>query len=406
MAKSQRVQIMPYGKVVPRPLPPDGEVVERLANHPHAVRIRERKLHDWFTSPVDGDTWSAWGIKADPGPEGLTFDAVNRVSPAPEPDEVGFKRLLHSRHVKLHPGIPDEMGERMAPKHGTVRELELKYEVWAPEVAALAEEALARQWRPALTLRWEEMEPLSSELERAFDQLLTYLIQAQYFCSDVIGPYNGRIHYQFLEVKSYLAYELFDYNLHAGILRKRVLSNGGGMGVQVEGFDAGVLEVCNEASHGFEGEYERDFNAAVFALNVVFNGLVLDVMRLGEAAAQSSFDRDLFRQMVQDEARHVAWGCKRLQYYLAHCPDREGVLARLHAIADRIEPEQVAEHLLNPRVIEPLAVLLGGAVTELERGYGILREFWPQFSQRYLGRLDVIGLPRRDRCLILEEAPF
>ena len=380
--------------------------MERLANHPQAVRIRERKLHDWFTTPLDGDTWSGWGIKAEPGPEGLTYDAVNRVSPAPEPGEVGFKRLLHTRHVKLHPGIPDELGEQLAPKHRTPRELERKYEVWAPEVGALAEEALARQWHPTLTVRWEEMESLPEELERAFDQLLTYLIQAQYFCSDVIGPYIGRIHYQFLEVKSYLAYELFDYNLHCGILRKRLLSNGGGMGVQVDGFDAGVLEVCNEASQGFAGEHERDFNAAVFAVNVVFNGLVLDIVRLGEAAAQTPFDRGLLRQMIQDEARHMAWGCKRLQYYLAHCPDPAGTAAKLHRIADRIEPEQVAGHLLNPRVIEPLAVLLGGGADRIERGFDVLRQFWPQFSQRYVARLDAIGLPRRDRCLIPGEAPF
>jgi hypothetical protein len=178
------------------------------------------------------------------------------------------------------------------------------------------------------------------------------------------------------------------------------------MGGHVEGFDAGVLEVCNEASQGFAGEHKRDFNAAVFAINVVFNGLVLDIVRLGEAAAQTPFDADLFRQMIQDQTRHVAWGCKRLQYYLSHCPDPTETVAKLHQIADRIEPEQVSGHLLNPRIIEPLAVLLGGGVKQIDKGFEVLREFWPQFSQRYLGRLDAIGMPRHDRCLIPEEAPF
>ena len=64
------------------------------------------------------------------------------------------------------------------------------------------------------------MTPLPDDLERAFDQFLTYLIQCQFLCSDVIGPYIGRISYGFPEVKSILAYEMFDYNVHAGMLRK------------------------------------------------------------------------------------------------------------------------------------------------------------------------------------------
>ncbi len=63
----------------------------------------------------------------------------------------------------------------------------------------------------------------------------------------------GLIHYAFAEVKSYLSYELFDYNLMCGLLRKRVMANGGGMGVGIEGLDGGLLEVCNEASQGFVG---------------------------------------------------------------------------------------------------------------------------------------------------------
>ncbi|MEE9284433.1 MAG: hypothetical protein V3V35_01755 [Dehalococcoidia bacterium] len=407
MSKSQRVRIQPITvRHEPKPLPPAEEIIGKLGQHPEVEAIRARRFSNWLTTPLDGGLWTSWGNKARLSDMGLTYMAVNEVSTTPEPAEVGFRRLLHSRFIATNPAISREIEEILAPKYGTPRELEHKYEVWIDDAALLTEEALDRRWYPNRDLRWEEMQPLPQDLERAFDQFLTYLIQSQYFCSDVMGPWIGLVHYAFVELKSYLAYELFDYNTHSAVLRKRVLSNGGGMGVQVDGVEAGVLEVCNEASHGFEGEVDRDFNAMVFALDIVFNGLVLDILRLGEAAAPSPFDRGLLGHMVQDNARHVAWGCKRINYYLDHCPDREEAVVKLHLIADTIEPLQTEQHLLNPKVLEPLALLLGGGADQIEGGYETLRRFWPQFAARYLGRLDAIGLPRRDRCLIPTKAPF
>ncbi|MCL0101498.1 hypothetical protein M1O29_00215 [Dehalococcoidia bacterium] len=406
--KPQRVRIMEQHRVTPLSLPDDSEIKQRLKLHPQAVRLREGKLHEWFTEPLEGGLWSAWGRRARPEARGMTYASMNAVSTSSEPPERGSPTLVLSRFIKTQDGSSDqvELTRGGAPKYGSTRELEDKYLVWVPEAGLLAEEALARQWKPSLHLKWHEMERLPEDQERALDQILTYLTQCQYFCSDVLGPYIGRMHYAFLEVKGYLAYELFDYNLHAGVMRKRMLSNGGGIGSQVDGFDAGVLEACNDASQGFEGEVDRDFNGTVFALDVLFNGIVLQMLRLAEFGAKSRFDRDLFTQMIQDEARHVSWGCKRIQYFLEHCPDREDAVVRLHTIADQAEGAQVMNHLLNPKVLEPLAVMLGGGIEQMGRGYAMLREFWPQFAEQYLARLDGIGLPRRDRCLIPQIAPF
>ncbi len=402
-----RIRVPPMRPVEPQPVPSAEEIHRMLDRHPETQKIRARKFSDWLTTPLEGGLWTAWGLKAKPDAMGMSYMAVNKVSPAGEPPEIGAARLTQTRYVATDPRIAGEEIERaIAPKYGLQRELDRKYDVWVDGAPQLAEEALSRQWRPTLHLRWEEMEPLSPDLERAFDQFLTYLIQCQYFCSDAMGPWIGRVHFDFVEIKSYLAYELFDYNLHCGVLRKRVLSNGGGMGTQVDGVDAGVLETCNEASQGFEGEVERDFTGMVFALDVFFNGLVLEMLRLGEAAGRTPFDRGLFRPMIQDNARHVVWGCKRIRYYLDHCPDREEAVVKLHTIADRIEPAQAEQHLLNPKVLEPLAMLLGDGPAKIEDGYAFLRQFWPQFAERYLARLDAIGMPRRDRCLLPLEAPF
>ncbi|MSQ26351.1 MAG: hypothetical protein EXR49_08850 [Dehalococcoidia bacterium] len=404
--KPQRVRIMPMKRLTPLPLPPVASIREKMRQHPLAVNLAEHTFHEWFTTPLNGDTWSRWGCAAQMGPDGLTFDRINNVSGAAEPSDRGYARLRHTRYVTLHPGITPELSERIAPKQAPERELDRKYLAWADDAGKLAEEAMARQWRPGLTVRWDEMECLSPQMERAFDQFATYLIQAQQFCSDAMGPFIGRVHYQFMEVKTLMACELFDYNLHCAMLRKRVMSNGGGMGQQVDGFDAGVLEVCNEASQGFEGFQQRDLTGMTLALDVLFNGVVLDFLRLAESAHVSSFDRRFFRQMQQDTARHVAWGCRRVKYHLEHAPDREDVVLRLDCIAEQAEAGQAAGHLLNPQVIEPLAVLLGGAPEKAGEGYAILRRFWPQFAGNYLARLDAAGLPRRGRSLIPEQPPF
>ena len=406
MTGEARVHLPNMHDIVPRPMPSKDEVAKMFQRSSQLQRVKERRFNEWFTTPLDGELWGAWGMKARPDKVGMTYMAVNKVSPAAEPADVGGARVVLTRYVKPDSRLSPEQEERVNPKYGGSRELDHKYDVWIDDAPQLAEEALERQWRPGRTLRWEEMRPLPPEIERAFDQFLTYIIQCQYLCSDILGPWIRLVHYNFPEVKSYLAYELFDYSLHCGMLRKRLLSNGGGMGVQVDGLDAGIREVVNEASQGFVGEVDRDFNAMVLAMDILFNGIVLEMMRLGEAASKSVFDQGLFKQMIQDNARHVSWGCKRIRYYLDHCPDREEAVIRLNGVADRIELSQTPTHLLNPQVIEPLAVLLGDGAATRDKGFDILRRFWPQIAENYLGRLTAVGLDRRDRCLIPSVAPF
>jgi hypothetical protein len=401
-----RFALPPTRREKPIPLPLPEEVKAKLYNHPQAQRIRSGQLGEWFTTPLVGGEWTEWGKRAKPDRIGMTFMAINAVSANPEPTNEPARRVNHSRYIKTHPAISRELEEKIAPKYGTAREMDLRYQVWIDEAAELAEEALDRQMRPARQLRWEEMTPLSTDLERAFDQFATYLIQAFHLCSDASGPWNGLIHYGFAEVKSYLAYELFDYNLMSGLLRNRVMANGGGMGVQVDGLEAGLIDVCNESSHGFVGQVNRDFAAVVFAIDVLFNSILLGMAQLAQGGARSRFDRHLMTQLIQDCARHTTFGCRRISFYLRNCPDREEAAVKLHLVADRLEPLQTEHHLLNPKVLEPLAILAGGGAEATERGMGIIREFWPRFATDYLARLDSIGLKRRDRCLIPARAPF
>jgi len=67
---------------------------------------------------------------------------------------------------------------------------------------------------------------------------------------------------------------------------------------------------------------------------------------------------------------------------------------------------QTEHHMLNPKVLEPLAIMLNNSGATTTEGMRVVRKFWPQFGENYLARLDSIGLARRDRCLIPAQAPF
>ena len=184
----QRVDIYRTRPIERDPLPTAEEIAEKLDRHPQAVKIREGRFSDWIGKPLSDGIWTAWGLKARVDERGLTWSAVNEVSHIGDPPEVGEPHLTQVRYVKSYPLLPEDLREKMSPKWGGHRELEYKYEVWSDETPALVEEALSRRWYAGRDIPWKEMTPLPDDLERAFDQFLTYLIQCQFLCSDVIGP--------------------------------------------------------------------------------------------------------------------------------------------------------------------------------------------------------------------------
>src|SRR5581483_2045417 len=102
MSDNQRVQIYPIRSLDPLPLPPREEIEKKLEQHPQVQKIRAggHDLERWFSTPLDGEVWSAWGLKAEPDAIGMTYMAINRVSPVADPPEVGAPRTLYTRYIK------------------------------------------------------------------------------------------------------------------------------------------------------------------------------------------------------------------------------------------------------------------------------------------------------------------
>ncbi len=127
-----------------------------------------------------------WGKHAKPDRIGMTFMAINQVSATPEPDRRfrsggccipatsrPIRELRTNWKIKSRPSMALRASWIAATRSGSNTPIEL------------TEEALDRQMRPARQLHWEDMTPLPDEIERAFDQFATYLIQALYLCSDI-----------------------------------------------------------------------------------------------------------------------------------------------------------------------------------------------------------------------------
>ena len=142
-----------------------------------------------------------------------------------------------------------------------------------------------------------------------------------------------------------------------------------------------------------------------FLMHVVGEGLVLDIFRAGEFLAQNKVENEMYRLCMQDEARHVSYGTFHLKYFLENHPDREAALKELHAVAD-IAERSFTGFLVNPYIIEPLAVLAGGGIAHIDKGMDAVKIVWRRIVDEYLNRCEIAGLDRRDRIQLPNEPPY
>jgi hypothetical protein len=105
---------------------------------------------------------------------------------------------------------------------------------------------------------------------------------------------------------------------------------------------------------------------------------------------------------MQDEARHVAYGVKHLQYFLERHPERA---EEIHEILDLGEQAILALNL-EPQTSEPRAILAGGGLANIELGMQRMSFVYAKQIREYLNRLKVAGLERESRLTIPQEIPF
>ena len=311
---------------------------------------------------------SEWGVRGTPGPHGLTLESINIGSYGDVPER-STHTTQRPRGAEAMPGVPS-MGYTILDKT----------EVWSPVAAALYEEAIQRRWRPANDIPWDTLAPLPDDVEAAMCQLCTSLSERAFVANDAPAGWESQISYDFLEVKLYLATQIFDAGRHVEVFRKRALANGGGLGVQTPGQ---AIRAVLEA---------QSYSEMSLALHVLMSTQTLMMLRAAHSVAHSPAEALMFRLCQQDVGRWLTYGVSHLRYLVEQRPDR---VPELHKYLDKAEGMLAFDDAKDVPLNEAMAVLLGGGRDGAAEGAARWRQLKMRMIEEYLRRLAAGGIPDR-----------
>jgi len=323
-----------------------------------------------------------WGHTARPGAVGLRLRDVETGHYAKVPE-------YGSSHGSMAPR--GAVGPKSTPSLG-IYDLNEKAEVWSDNAAMLYDEAVTRQWNSVTDVPWHALRKLPEDIEKAVCQMCTNLTEVEFVAGDMPAKWLCHINHDFHEVKLFLASQIMDEARHLDVFRKRALANGGGLMMASPASEellAAILEAPN-------------YTTASALMHIFGEGFVLTLFRSGELLAPTEVEKTIFRLCMQDEARHVAYGVKHLQYFLERHPEME---EEIHHILDLGE-EAIFRLTLEPQTLEPLAILAGGGVANIELGMRRLAFLYDKQISEYLKRLEIARLDRGPRMRIPRELPL
>jgi hypothetical protein len=326
--------------------------------------VGEEPRLDWLNADVER-------VKVLPGEDGLTLERimVGRYGEVPD----------HWPHLTDFPRGASAGGPTAFASSYSIND---KADVWADNAAALYEQAIRDRWVSATAVPWETLAPLPDEVEAAVCQLCTSLSEDGFAAQQVVGRWLERIAYGFLEVKSFLATQVFDAGRHCEAFRKRALANGGGLGMQ----SPGVMHRALTDS--------LKWTELVAALDLFRTSATLALLET-EALPQSDAEAVLYRLTARDLERWLAYGVAHVRYHLENRPDRREQFA-LSLV--RAEAAFLQDTLRDAPLRDALLVLLGrGERDDVARER--LLELRQRQAVRYFDALELAGLPeRRERA--------
>src|SRR6185436_20171117 len=141
--------------------------------------------------------------------------------------------------------------------------------LWAHNVASLYEQATASQWDASTDIRWGDLRPLPTHVERAVCQIMTHLAENEYAALYVPARFIPRIHPHFTEVVMFLSTQMMDEARHIEAFTKRALANGGGLQYSAASTQLSLKTLFDQ----------HDFTTASFLLSVLGEGTFLDLLR-------------------------------------------------------------------------------------------------------------------------------
>ena len=326
------------------------------------LEIPPKKL-DWMKRTYQ------WGVKADLTDSGLTLGALNVGIYGEIPDRWDDQSRM-PRGAYPMPGVPP-IGNFISEKR----------DLWSDNSADLYEEAIQRRWAPATDIPWESIEPLPDDVEAAVCQLCTVLCQHANTEIETLGSWLHQMSYGYHEVKLFLATEMFDAARHFEVFRKRALSNGGGLGLELKG---DVKRMIIESRGGWS-----ETALLLYMLRGLFT---FTIYRYGSILANNDAEKAIFEKSVQDKARHLSYGIEHLRYAMTRQDDKNLVFNSLLGIGERL----VARECREPIVLEPLAVIFGGGVSGAHSGMKVVQRLMSDYANLYLSSLKFIGIDRLD----------
>lgn len=313
-----------------------------------------RPEFNWMRVPTE------WGIKVRASDKelGLTIGDLNVGTYGDIPD-VWTNRSEIARGSFPNP-IVEDMGYTIFDKAL----------IWADCVVPLYEIAIRDRWVSSTDLRWQSLEALPDDIEKAVCQLMTELSDRAYYQGAVISGWLPDISYGYHELKFFLSTVIYDLARHTETFRKRALSNGGGLGLQAP---TDYSRVIQEA---------RSFPE--LACNMfVQDSMLLTLFANGDLIAQNQLERDMYRLCAQDRDRIMQYQVERLKHFLFKLPERRDEQNLYFSKAEA----RMVKDWSDPAVSEPLVILLGGGRDNVEKGQAKLKELRKLQTQEYVDNL-------------------
>jgi len=220
--------------------------------------------------------------------------------------------------------------------------------VWADVAPQLYAQALAGQWNPATAIPWDAAVDVPPEVEAAVVQVMTYLIENEQAALTVPARFLGRVHPHFREIVQLLAVQVADEARHVEVFTRRARLHGDALGVSGAGGRASLQSLLDEP----------DFTLALFLLSVLGEGSFLNLLAFLERHAPDPVTAAIAHLVLQDEARHVAFGLAHVELAVQADPS---LRANLRAAIERRHDALRDTAGLNQAVHDALTVLAAGA---------------------------------------------
>ncbi len=311
-------------------------------------------------------TKSELGMWAKPGPEGLRLKDINIGSYGVVPDDWRYENdTPRGAHPTTGMYIPASYS------------IFDKSEVWADNLDDLYEDAIRDRWISSTDLDWENgLKELPEDLERAVCQLCTIYSNNGLVEQKVIGKWLEEISYGFYEAKSFLGTQIYDAGRKAEVLRKRALSNGGGLGQAPLGLH-------------YKGWYGAlKLTEVLITIDVIYKSYELSTFQMAGDLAQTPLEEEMWSYLARDSQRHLDYGLHHLRWYMDHHDLAHEILPIFFG---RQEATFAGEMLTSPAEREALVVLFAGGTENLQAGVDKLQQLRGKQLADYFERLDSVG---------------